>query len=473
MYRDSRLSVQVAQTQTLHRASLDRWKARHFAPATPTDPRLSAVIRSAKELPTYAALYADSSDAIDAVINGSASDPSAALRALPLVDKETARSITSDALHERREHFSHYFETSGTTSRPMATPKGPFDIATTTVTFGENWSEIIEAGSTALILINSPQGPAAFQFERALNYLGLLTFRTWVDTYRNDYDRVLDTIENLRPDVVAGPPSQVLNLYQRASDAGRAAPTFRSVLLLGERSTPGLKRRLAELSRGRVHDAAYGSSETGTLAVAASPGLRLQTHGFLFEIRDRSTGLLSLVSDQDDCAGELIVTPLDLLLRPLIRYDTGDVVRITRAPSGEHLVTPLGRACDATPLPDVAIDQQECEDLLWPIGERSPVLNYMFVARDDGNALLVTSTEGTSWESSPVGRAIRERLSGIALVTCDHLPAISGLGSALGWKASRFLDLRCTAESGPAGLTESLRSAARRQVDALVSGDVD
>ncbi|MHC2184700.1 phenylacetate-CoA ligase [Rathayibacter agropyri] len=343
---------------------------------------------------------------------------------------------------------------------------------TNTVTFGENWSEVVEAGSTALILVNTPQGPAAFQLERALNHLGLLTFRTWVDTYRNDYDRILDIIEDLHPDVFAGPPSQLLNLYQRASDAGRATPAFRSVLLLGERSTPGLKRRLTELSGGLVHDAAYGSSETGTLAVAASDGLRLQTHGFLFEIRDQSTGLLSLVRDQDECAGELIVTPLDLLLRPLVRYDTGDVVRITRTSSGEHLVTPLGRVSDATMLATVAVDQQECEDLLWPVDERSPVLNYLFVARDDGDALLVTTADGKSWDSSTVAQGIRDRLSGIAVVRCDQLPAISGLGSALGWKASRFLDLRSTAESGPSGLTESLRSAARRQVEALVSGGV-
>lgn len=470
MYRDEDLAVTVAEAQAEQCRLIERWRADGFTCAESQAERLRKVLASALDLPTYAGLYADHLDALRTFVGGSGTDITQIIQALPIIAKPESRSISIESLRLRRGEFSNYFETSGTTSQPTPAPKTPADIAVNTVNFGEHWRELISQESTALILINTPQGPAAFQLERALNYLGVLTFRTWVDTYRNDYGRVLDILDTLRPDVYAGPPSQLLNLYEHASTGDRPAPSFDVSLLLGERAAPGVVRRLEALTRGKVVDASYGSSETGTVAVATGAGLRLQTQSFIIELRNTDTGGTAFLDDIDDATGELIVTQLDFTTRPLVRYATGDIVHIVRRSSGEHVLTPLGRASDTSVLGTVSMDQEQIEDLLWPTGDPSCVFNYLFAVRDNDLTLLVTAESGSDDELSLQLSALTQKLPGLTVRRCRELPAINGLGSALGWKASRVIDLRTDREQAATAALADAVALAERQVEAVLTG---
>ncbi|MFP3616692.1 hypothetical protein SB778_42375, partial [Paraburkholderia sp. SIMBA_050] len=80
--------------------------------------------------------------------------------------------MSNDVLEVNRGKLINYFETSGTTDVPVSAPKALDDLVLNTVNFGEGWSSFLDASDSAVILINTPQGPAAFQFEKALNYLG-------------------------------------------------------------------------------------------------------------------------------------------------------------------------------------------------------------------------------------------------------------------------------------------------------------
>ena len=471
MYRDNGLEARVAKAQADQRRLIDQWRADRYTCTGTYAERLRRVLASALDLPTYAKLYEGRLDILDSFVAGSDTDTREILHARPVIAKPESRSISLEALRGRRREFSNYFETSGTTSRPTPAPKTPVDIAINTVNFGEHWREFISSDSTALILINTPQGPAAFQLERALNYLGVLTFRTWVDTYRNDYGRVLDIVDTLSPDIYAGPPSQLLNLYEHAASHGRPAPTFDVSLLLGERATPGLARRLEALTGGIIVDASYGSSETGTLAVATDTGLRLQTQSFITELRDLQTGETAFVADVEDATGELVVTQLDFTTRPLIRYATGDIVRVSRRPSGEHVLTPLGRATDTSVFGAVSMNQEQIEDLLWPPGAPARVFNYLFAVRDHDLTLLVTAENCTDDELALDLSALTQQLPGLNVMRCLELPATNGLGSALGWKASRVLDLRSGREQEvPTALTDAI-ALAEQQVAAVLSGE--
>ncbi|WP_454115334.1 hypothetical protein [Microbacterium lacticum] len=471
MYRDDSLEARVAQARTDQRRLINQWRAHGYTCTDTYAERLRCVLASALDLPTYAGLYERQRHLIDGFIAGSAADTREIVGVLPLIAKPESRSISLEALHARRQEFSNYFETSGTTSRPTPAPKTPVDIAINTVNFGEHWREFIDPDSTALILINTPQGPAAFQLERALNYVGVLTFRTWVDTFRNDYGRVLDIADTLRPDIYAGPPSQLLNLYEYAAAQNRPAPTFKISLLLGERATPGLTRRLERLTRGIIVDASYGSSETGTLAVATGTGLRLQTQSFITELRDLKTDETTFVDDVEDASGELIVTQLDFVTRPLIRYATGDIVRVTRRQSGEHVLAPLGRATDTSVFGAVSMNQEQIEDLLWPFGTPARVFNYLFAIRDQDLTLLITAEACTDDELALDLMPLKKQLPGLKVIRCQELPATNGLGSALGWKASRVLDLRSGREQAvPTALTDAI-ALAEQQIEAVLSGE--
>ena len=471
MYRDDSLEARVAKARTDQRRLIEQWRTDGYTCADTYSKRLRRVLASALDLPTYVGLYEEQRDFVEDFIAGSAGDTREVLRALPLIAKPESRSISLEALHMRRQEFSNYFETSGTTSQPTPAPKTPVDIAINTVNFGEHWGEFIRADSTALLLINTPQGPAAFQLERALNYVGVLTFRTWVDTFRNDYGRVLDIWDTLSPDIYAGPPSQLLNLYEYAASQNRTAPTFNISLLLGERATPGLTRRLEDLTRGVIVDASYGTSETGTLAVSTGTGLRLQTQSFITEIRDLNTNETTFTADVEDVTGELIVTQLDFITRPLIRYATGDIVRVSRQESGEHVLAPLGRATDTSVFGAVSMNQEQIEDLLWPTGAPARVFNYLFAIRDQDLTLLITAEECTDDELALDLAPLKNQLPGLNVIRCRELPATNGLGSALGWKASRVLDLRSGREqTTPTALTEAI-ALAEQQIEAVLSGE--
>ncbi len=314
-----------------------------------------------------------------------------------------------------------------------------------TVNFGEHWAGLLHGARSALVLINTPQGPAAFQFEAALNYLGIGTFRTWVDALRNDYTRVLEIVARTTPDVFAGPPSQLLNLYERAHATGTSVPAFDTVLLTGERSGAALRQRLARLTGATVIDASYGSSETGTTAVAVSVDeLRLQTQSYLFELvsEDGEITPAERAVEAGAAEGELVVTTLDNRYRPLVRYRTGDLVQVGRSTIlGGLSVRPLGRVGDTVDVGGRVVDQQWIETVLW--GDPGlEVLNYLLVHDGERVDLLYTSSAVSDpTEDARVTAAIRTVLPSAEARRVTQLPASTGLGSATGWKASRVIDV--------------------------------
>lgn len=457
MYRDEATREQVnrliAQQQRLIRA----WRQPDFDRDAHYAERLGKTVRSALELESYRELLGrEGAASVDALLSRGA-DYRELLAALPILAKREYRAISGEASRSRRHRMLNYFETSGTTGEPLPAPKGLHDLVVNTVNFGEHWAEFLSGGDTALILINTPQGPAAFQFEHALNYLGIATFRTWVDTVRNDYGRVIRIAGFLRPTVFAGPPSQLINLYEYAAANGLEAPAFRKVLLTGERSSPALKRRLRQLTGGAVYDASYGSSETGTTAVAVSEdALRLQTHSYIFEIEERD-GRIRFVTGDGLVEGELIVTALENDLRPLIRYRTGDLVRIEPREEGVLDITPLGRLGHALDLPGVGLDQDEFEELVWPEDGDSRIFNYFITVCPDKVYFVFTGDYDNEAQAERHLRHLREAIPGVAFCMVPKLPDIAGLGSTLGWKAARVHDLRKPADpSYPANIRQAM-----------------
>ena len=462
MYRDKELADQVARAQQAQTELIARWKKNQFRHETGAQAaQLHSMFKSALTLSTYEEIYGEHLELLRDFSPSTSADIREVIRALPIIGKPESRRIGEEAVRAGHVRFSNYFETSGTTSKPVPAPKTAVELMINTVNFAEHWQELLAPEDVALILINTPQGPAAFQFERALNYLGVQTFRTWVDTYRNDYGRVLEILATLRPTVYAGPPSQLLNLYEHAARVGQPMPTFRLNLVTGERSTPGLIRRLSALTEGAIIEASYGSSETGTIAVATGERrLRLQNHSFIAELRDPESGELVFADDLDDASGELIITQLAFPSRPLIRYATGDLVRITTEATGEQIIEPLGRASDRVVFDDVFLGQQSLEEAPWPAGGPSHVYNYLVALTASGPVLAVTADPVSDEQLKFELAELLRKVPGLRIVRVDELPATNGLGAALGWKSTRVFDLRSAERPElPAALAEALERA--------------
>jgi len=132
------------------------------------------------------------------------------------------------------------------------------------------------------------------------------------------------------PTALVGPPPQLLALGEALAHAGKspARSGVSRLILTGQSTEPDFRRRLERLWSARCHDR-YGCTEAGSLAAecGAHPGgLHLLDEWFFVETvepgRDTPAG--------DDQPGELVVTSLLREEMPVIRYATGDVVRLRR-----------------------------------------------------------------------------------------------------------------------------------------------
>ncbi|MFR9772107.1 phenylacetate--CoA ligase family protein [Nocardia sp. SC052] len=369
------------------------------------------------------------------------------LPSLPFLGKKELGRFGQSAFTRPLDEFLHYYESSGTTGDPAAAPKALDDLLINTVNIGEMWARLLQPKDIALILINAPFAPAAYQFEKALEYLQVMSLRPWVDNITGDYTRVLRLIDQLGVNVFIGPPSRLLEMVQFAHRAELPAPKFDRLLLMAEQTGPSFRRHLERLTGATSFVSSYGSSETGTPAVTCERGqLHLQPQSFLLELVDE-TGIRRVDGRSD--RGELVITTLDLPARPLLRYRTGDLVDIDGTPCGCGLHTAVlrtqGRSQDLIVLDRTGIRQNDLEQAVWeePLPDAT-VFNYMVVVRGRQIVFLVTydGDPAGPWTAVLTDR-LRALFGGLEVTVrpVEKLPPLASLGQYLGWKLSRVLDL--------------------------------
>ncbi|MFQ5719235.1 MAG: phenylacetate--CoA ligase family protein [Acidobacteriota bacterium] len=146
----------------------------------------------------------------------------------------------------------------------------------------------------------------------------------------------LDTVDALGITVVISTPTYALRLAEVARDGGRdlAGGSVRITLHAGEpgASLPAVKARLEAAWGARCVDHA-GATEVGAWGVSCGVAdhLHLNESEFLVEVVDPDTGALRSGS-APVVEGELVLTNLGRLESPVIRYRTGDLVALSRAP---------------------------------------------------------------------------------------------------------------------------------------------
>ncbi|UUV31542.1 hypothetical protein NQK81_43540 [Amycolatopsis roodepoortensis] len=366
---------------------------------------------------------------------------------LPFLGKQELGERGRSAFTRSVSEFLHYYESSGTTGSPSAAPKAIDDLVVNTINIGEMWGRFLRPEDVGLILINAPFAPAAYQFEKILEYLQVMSFRPWVDNITGDYTRVLRLVEELEANVFIGPPSRLLEMVQFAYRKGLPAPRFDRLLLMAEQTGESFVRHLERLTGATAYVASYGSSETGTPAVTCGHRkLHLQPQSFLLELVD-DEGVRRVTGAAD--RGELVITTLDMPARPLLRYRTGDLVEIddTPCPCGLSLpvLNTLGRAQDLLVLEENGIRQGDLEAALWadePVG--GTVFNYMMVVKNHRVLVLVTTDgDGSDEWSARLAGKLRPLFGSYEVLVraVPTLPPLASLGQYLGWKLSRVLDL--------------------------------
>lgn len=334
-----------------------------------------------------------------------------------------------------------YYETTGSTGVVTPTPRRVEDIVWNVVSVAEAWRDVLAPegpGERVAVLLPSDVVPVADLVVGVCEYLDVPHVRAYpFATGICDWDRLTELWQTFRPSVVFIAPGVALQLTRTVKQRGLLAPlreSMRALMLLGEVSTPALRERLARWWDAASYDASYGSTETGTLAATCPRGqLHLLCATNYFEL-DTGAGIVPL---PESGSGSLVVTPLNLHARPLLRLDTGDEVDVgggCDCPNAAPVVTVRGRGDDIMTVHGVELTPRSVETVVYS----------------------ATSATGYLIEFDPTGRYARLLLErdvdaerDVERTAIEELQEVSQRGLGMRWDDVAFVNtLPATTKSG-------------------------
>ncbi len=337
--------------------------------------------------------------------------------------------------------YTRLHQTSGTTGQPLRW----MDDQAGWEWFGKGWLSVFDGagiGPKDRVFFAFSFGPfigfwSAFEGCRQLGALALPGGA--MDSHR----RLLSMIEN-EATVLCSTPTYALRLAEVAAEEGidLEGSSVRVSIHAGEPGAglPNTRRLIEEAWGAKAFDHA-GATEVGPWGYECSvqAGLHLNEEEFIFEVIDPDTG-------EAATAGELVVTNLGRVGSPVIRYRTGDHVRlsVTDCPCGrthQRLDGGVGgRIDDALIVRGVNIYPSAIENVIreFPeVAEFAADVRRKGVMDDLQLRLEVTQGDGQA-VARAVEQAIRDRLGlrvEITVVAHEALPRFE-------LKAKRFCDHR-------------------------------
>jgi phenylacetate-CoA ligase len=346
------------------------------------------------------------------------------------------------------DRAAKYYETTGTADRPTPTPRTVEDIVWNVAAVSQAWAHLIGPGDRVAITMPSDVVPVGDLIAHVCELLGVVHTRIYPFAAGVcDWGRMLEVVSVLRPTVVFVAPGVALQLTRVLKGRGaltEVAASVHRLLLLGEVSTPALRRRLGDWWNADVYDASYGSTETGTIAASCQHGrLHLLMASHLVEV-DPGSGPVAI--DQAR-RGRLVVTPLNLHSRALLRYETGDDVVLDRdCPCGRATPTiqVQGRASDELELQGRRITPATVEELVFNL---PGITGFQIVLGGDGASLVLERDVDADREREPVTLRTVTEDSRAALgvewadvIIVNRLPSITNSGaSQKSWKRSHVV----------------------------------
>ncbi|WP_323614320.1 phenylacetate--CoA ligase family protein [Pseudomonas putida] len=329
-----------------------------------------------------------------------------AFQQLPVTAKALLKGQPLEFCTVELGEAAKYYATTGTTGEPTPTPRLKEDIIWNAVSVASYWRAVLRPGSRVANLMPSDIVPVGDLIANVCEYLDVSHVRLYpFTTGITDWERVCNTFDTYRPTVLFIAPGVLVQLtrYLKQRELLHSfAKSVRSIMLLGEVNTQPLRERLARWWQCDVFDASYGSTETGTLAaVGQDVQMRLATATNYFEL------LLpdgKLVTPAEGLTGRLVVTPLNLYARPLLRLDTGDSVTIT-SPWQPGQVSPAllinGRDSDSVRVAGVGLEIRAVEELVY--GSCDATGYVIEVDRQADSAALILERD-VVWDSSQEAR---------------------------------------------------------------------
>lgn len=344
------------------------------------------------------------------------------LARLPLTTKSDLAAATPFGMLAVPAHRAwHYHETSGTTGEPISTWCGLTELRAMAAVVHRMVPEL--AQETILLNRFPLFAPVSFVFEEALRQAQACHIAAGTMSWDVPFDRAVDFIRRLGVTAVASLPLEPVLLHDVAKDRGldprEVFRTVRVVFCGGAVLPPALRRVIAHDWQARVVEI-YGSNETMLMGVGCPRGrLHLCDELLEFEVLDPQTH--APVAPGGD--GVLAITSLVHEVMPLVRYVTGDLVRLDpagcdcghRGPVAEV----LGRAGDALVYGDRRTTPYEVLDAAYEFADRHGSRIFFILARRRTLHLLLERADPSAPRDAGAERRLRERLG--VPVTVEYL----------------------------------------------------
>jgi len=366
------------------------------APASDPLPALQRALERARRSPLYAER-----------LRGVALRDLDELAEVPLTTRgDLQRAGTHGTRAVPLERVCHYGETSGTTGASNASWLTAEDLDGNARAIAERHPEIFGPGRILLNRFPFMAAPAHL-VQRIAQRGGGVAVPAGNINWDVPFPRALELARTTGAHVLAGLPLEPVVLERIAAEQGldpATATAFDTFFLGGAALPPALRARIARVWKARVVEL-YGSTETMLLGTGCAEGtLHLET-GLVHAEQ------LALDADRPAAPGSearLVVTTLALEGSPLVRFETGDVVRgLGPCKCGDPRpgVVVLGRQADTVELAGTRLHAWDLIDAAAAAADRLDSSVFFVVVLPDRVLVRVEAAGGA--DPTP---ALAERL---------------------------------------------------------------
>lgn len=375
---------------------------------------------------------------------------------VPFTTKADLREHLFDVPSRPIDEAWVFYETTGTTGAVTPCPRDNRDSIVNNAALTVCYEGIFrQHGDRHVVAVMGPTElhSTGDTFGDVLRNLGHTVVKMWPPSPVVGFERALQVLRELRVTAMVCTPGMAIRLAKEARRRGldpRADFHLRLVMSLGELATPAMLANLGEVWGATFYNCMYASQEASILASCRADGL-LHTVPLnnYYEVLDPVTGDPAPVTDEGQ-VGELVITSLYQGAKPLVRYRTGDMVRMTPPVGSEYpsaVIQPIGRTRDALMLGGRTVSAFDLESAV--LENVAGCLDYHVVIDRIGDRDQLTvqleMTDAAARERldrEAVAERIGERLGVGCVVRFGEMGAITSTGAMVSWKAARIHDRR-------------------------------
>ncbi|ACU72229.1 conserved hypothetical protein [Catenulispora acidiphila DSM 44928] len=288
-----------------------------------------------------------------------------ALAEIPFTTKEDLRDHGFDLASLPVHQAWVYYETTGTTGASTPSPRADVDSLNTNIAMTVQYEPLLRNFGTQQVM--GVCGPSELHahgdtFTEVCRNLGYASIKMWPYSPMIGFERALRVMRELPVTGLFCTPGMAVALAKAAVAAGadpRKDFSVNVLMLTGETAPPGLLAHIGELWDAEAHMSLYGSQESSVLALGSAQGhLQLTPLLNYYEVVDPLTLKPATPDAQGVLRGEMVATHLYQGAKPLVRYRTGDRVRL----HADGRIEVLGRVADRLVLNGVETTAYDLED---------------------------------------------------------------------------------------------------------------